>query len=141
LESTREILGQYLAGEHGDTSMMADDVVFTIMGTGEAYHGPVAAQQMLHDFYQVAFDALARTTNMIVADGQAFLEGMFEGTHIGEFAGIPATGKKVSVPLCVVYDFEDDKLKRGRVYMEVPVMMAQLGRCRSARVTKHLSGE
>ena len=127
VESTRAVLEQYLAAEHDDTSMLADDVVFTIMGTGEAYHGPQAVQQMLHVFYQVAFEATARTTNMIVADGQACLEAMFEGTHIGEFAGIPATGKKVSVPLCVVYDFEDNKLKRGRVYMETPVMMQQLG--------------
>jgi len=33
----------------------------------------------------------------------------------------------VSVPLCVVYDSEDGKLKRGRIYMAMPVMLAQLG--------------
>ena len=31
------------------------------------------------------------------------------------------------MPLCVVYDFTGDKLQRGRVYMEMPVLMAQLG--------------
>ncbi len=49
------------------------------------------------------------------------------GKHIGEFAGIPATGKDVKVPLCVVYDLENDRIKRGRVYFEMPVSMRQLG--------------
>ena len=44
------------------------------------------------------------------------------------FAGIPATGRQVRVPFCVVYDVEGDRITRGRVYMEMPVMMRQLGR-------------
>ena len=91
IESTRAILEQYMSANHDDAGALADDVVFTIMGTGEEYHGPQAVLDMLHYFYQVAFDATARGTNLIVADGQACLEAMFEGTHIGEFAGIPAT--------------------------------------------------
>jgi len=116
-----------LNANHDDAGVLADDVVFTIMGTGEEYHGPQAVLGMLHYFYRVAFDATARGTNLIVTDGQACLEAMAEGAHIGEFAGIPATGREVSVPLCVVYDFAGDKLRRGHVYMEMPVLMAQLG--------------
>lgn len=33
----------------------------------------------------------------------------------------------VRVPLCVVYDLERDKIKRGRVYIEMPVLLEQLG--------------
>jgi predicted ester cyclase len=57
------------------------------------------------------------------ADGVAF----FAEQPFGEFAGIPATGKNVSVPLCVVYDLENDQIKRGRVYFEMPALMQQLG--------------
>lgn len=126
VEGTRDLLDRYLNADHQDTTVLADDVLFTVMATGEEYRGPEAVQAMLHDFYHVAFEATAKPYSLIVSDGKACLEALFEGTHIGEFAGIPATGKEVSVPLCVVYDFEDDKLKRGRVYMEMPVMMAQL---------------
>jgi predicted ester cyclase len=49
------------------------------------------------------------------------------GTHIGEFAGIAATGKEFRVPLCVVYDVEDDKIKQARIYFEIPALLAQLG--------------
>ena len=49
------------------------------------------------------------------------------GKHVGEFAGIPATGKDVRIPLCVNYDLEDGKIKRARVYFEMPVLLQQLG--------------
>lgn len=49
------------------------------------------------------------------------------GKQIGEFAGIPATGKDISVPVCVVYDVENEQIKRARSYLEMPVLLQQLG--------------
>jgi steroid delta-isomerase-like uncharacterized protein len=127
VDSTREAITKYLNSKHSDVSMMADDVVFTHMATGEEHHGPEGVLQMLHYFYHSAFDADAVTRNTIFADGKAVLEADFVGKHIGEFAGISATNKQVRVPLCVVYDVENDQIKRGRVYFEMPVLLQQLG--------------
>ena len=127
VDSTREVVTKYLNSKHSDVSMMADDVVFTNMASGQEHRSPDGVLQMLNYFYHVAFDATAETKNTIFADGKAVLEGDFVGKHIGEFAGIPATNKHVRVPLCVVYDLEDDLIKRGRVYFEMPVLLQQLG--------------
>jgi predicted ester cyclase len=81
---------------------------------------------MLNHVYHEAFDATAETRSRIYAETQAVLEADLVGTHIGTFAGIPATGRKVRVPLCVVYDLENGKISRGRVYMQVPVLLRQL---------------
>jgi steroid delta-isomerase-like uncharacterized protein len=127
IESTRTVMMRYFDAHHTDQSMMAEDVVFTIMGTGQEHHGRAAVARMLQYFYQIAFAATAETKNTIFADGQAVVEGDLVGTHSGEFAGIPATGKAVRVPLCIVYDLENDQIKRGRVYFEMPVLLQQLG--------------
>jgi steroid delta-isomerase-like uncharacterized protein len=127
IESTRKIMTQYFSSEHSDVSMMAEDVVFTIMATGNEQKSPEGVLQMLNYFYRIAFEATAEMKNFVVADGKAVSEWDFVGKHTGEFAGIPATGKDVRVPLCVVYDLENDQIKRGRVYFEMPVLMAQLG--------------
>lgn len=106
---------------------MADDVVFTVMATGQEHKTPKGVLQMLNYFYRIAFGATAEIKNSIIADGKAVSEGDLVGVHIGEFAGFPATGKEVRVPLCVVYDLENDQIKRGRVYFEMPILMVQLG--------------
>lgn len=126
VESTKAVIMRYISSNHSDLSMMAPDVVFTHMGTGDEHRGPQAVAAMLHYIYHVAFDAQAEGRNMVFADGQAVLEADFVGTHIGEFAGVPATGKPVRVPLCVVYDLENDMIKRGRVYFETPAFFKQV---------------
>ncbi len=127
VESTREVVTKYLNSHHSDVSMMAANVVFTNMATGQEHHGPEGVLELLNYFYRIAFDADAEVKNTIFADGQAVLEADFVGKHIGEFAGIPATNKQVRVPLCVVYDLQNDQIKRGRVYFEMPVLLQQLG--------------
>ena len=126
VERTREVMTKYLDSQHGDLSMMAEDVVFTNMATGEEHRGVEGVRRMLDHVYHEAFDATAETRSRIYAENQAVLEADFVGTHIGTFAGIPATRRKVRVPLCVVYDLQNGKISRGRVYMQVPVLMRQL---------------
>ena len=65
--------------------------------------------------------------NLFIADGKAALEALIVGKHIGEFAGVPATGQEVSVPLCVIYDVGEDQLEAARVYFEIPAFLKQLG--------------
>jgi steroid delta-isomerase-like uncharacterized protein len=126
VERTKEIVSRYIESEHTDLSVMADDVVFTAMATGEETRGVEAVGQMLQYIYHVAFDAHAEQRTLVCGDSHAVFEADFVGRHIGDFAGVPATNKDVRVPLCVVYDLENDKIKRGRVYFEVPALMSQL---------------
>ena len=126
LETTRSIISKFIGSNHSDLSMMADDVEFTDMTSGQKYTGPEAVSQMLNYIYHVAFDAHAETRSLVITETNAVFEAEFKGKHIGEFAGMPATNKSVNVPLCVVYDIENDKIKKGRIYFEIPVLMAQL---------------
>jgi predicted ester cyclase len=124
--TTREVITKYLDSNHSDLSMLADDVVFINMATGEEHHGPEGVSQMLNFIYHVAFDAHAETKNLICTETNAVFEADFVGKHIGEFAGLPPTNKNVRVPLCVVYDLENDKIIKARVYFELPALLAQL---------------
>ena len=127
VERTREVMERYLNSEHRDLGMMADDVVFTTMATGDEHRGVEGVRRMLEHVYHDAFEAHAETLHRIYTEDHAVLEGTFVGTHKGTFAGIPATGRQVRVPLCVVYDLADGRIVRGRVYLEVPVLLRQLG--------------
>jgi predicted ester cyclase len=127
VEQTRATIERYFAADHGDVSMIADDAVFTIMGSGDEYRGPQAILGMLDWFYHVAFEASAEPLTLTIGEGRAVGEWTFAGRHIGDFNGIAATGKDVRVPLCVVYDVAGDQITAGRVYFEVPALLRQLG--------------
>lgn len=126
-ESTRETMMRYFNSEHGDVSMLADDVTFTVMGTGQEQHGPDAVLGMMNYLYHTAFEATFSPSKLLFGESNAVAEGHFVGKHIGEFNGIPATGKDVRVPLCLVYDLANDKITQCRVYFETPVLLQQLG--------------
>jgi steroid delta-isomerase-like uncharacterized protein len=125
--NTREVISKWIDSEHTDTSVLADDVVFTTMNTAEEDRGPEGVSQSLNYIYHVAFDARFELRNLIVDGGIGVAEADFVGEHIGEFAGVPPTHKQVRVPLCVVYEVEDEKIKRARIYFEMPAMFEQLG--------------
>ena len=126
IETTSNIINKYVNSNQTDLSMLSEDVVFTNMATGEKHSGLERVAQMLQFIYHVAFEAHAETEYIIISETNAVLEGDFVGKHIGEFAGVPPTNKFVRVPLCVVYDLENDKIKRARIYFEIPALLTQL---------------
>lgn len=125
--TTRDVIQRYLDSDHGDTRAMAPDVVFRLMATGDEYRTPDGVQGLLEFFYHQAFDATAERTRLVVDGGTAVFEGFVVGRHTGEFAGVAATGKQVRIPLAVVYDVRDGAIVEGRVYVEIPAFLAQVG--------------
>ena len=52
---------------------------------------------------------------------------MFSGTHDGPWIGVPATGKPVTVPATIVYEFADGALVRESAYWDVATILIQIG--------------
>ncbi|MEO8287292.1 MAG: ester cyclase [Chloroflexota bacterium] len=125
LESTRAAMSRYLDATHADTDVIAEDAVFTVMGTGQQAHGRDAIFGMLQYFYHVAFDATVENPRLLVTDGHAVLEADFTGKQLLDFGGIPPTGQQVRVPLCVSYDLENDRIVQARIYFEAAALLPQ----------------
>jgi steroid delta-isomerase-like uncharacterized protein len=125
VESTRAAMGRYW--DDDDLSVVADDAVYTLTHSGREIRGRDAVKQFLEDFYTQAFEARFNVANRILDDGRAVLEGRFVGRHIGDFEGIAATNRAIDVPICVVYELENDQIKRVRVFLQVAALREQLG--------------
>lgn len=124
-ERTRQVLEAYWKSH--DPKYVAEDAVFTMLPTGEEIRGRAAIAKHLDEFYNKSLTAHAEVVSSIFSDNKGLLEAMVVGTHTGEFAGIPATGKNVRVPLAVSYEVEDGLIRRARIYMLVNVLLAQIG--------------
>jgi steroid delta-isomerase-like uncharacterized protein len=128
-ERTGEVMEAYLAaldsnGAFADS--FADDIVVTFVDIGQEIVGSEVAEASIVDFHQVAFDATIEVQTFTAGPGIACAEVIFSGTHTGDFAGIPATGREVRVPYVAVAELADDRITAIRLYGPASGIIQQL---------------
>ena len=128
-KATQDVMQAYLAAlvDRADFGrFFAPDVRWRTMETGDQIVGRDAVRDFIVGFHTAAFDAHPQVVDLVAGDGTAFLEARFVGRHIGDFAGVPATGVEVDVPYCVAYEIAGGLITELRAYMPVLAMRAQL---------------
>jgi steroid delta-isomerase-like uncharacterized protein len=120
-----EYLDVLLSG--GDfASFFADDITWTTMENGDQIHGRQPVADFIIAMHTQGFTAAPELVNLTVADGVGAIEAVFAGKHIGEFAGVAATGKDVRFPYAVGYDVSDGKITALRAYFPLQALVQQL---------------
>ena len=80
------------------------------------------------NMFLAGFPDLQVTLEDVLAEGdKVATRGYFIGTHRGEFNGIPATGKTVTVNYSDVWRLENGQAVENWVQMDMMGMMQQLG--------------
>lgn len=129
VDRTREVLTAYLDNlvRRGPYAQyFTDTIILTMMGAGQEIKGREAVEQFIRGFHEQAFDATPKVKTMAVGEAYASIEVDFVGTHIGEFGGVPPSGKPVNVPYVAAYDFQGDKISALRLYFPMDVLMQQI---------------
>ena len=125
VEDTRNAVTKFV--DEIDLTRIAEDAVFTMMADGQETRGREAIQGLIQYFYTIAFEGAHETSSMIFADDFATVEGYLVGRHIGEFAGIPPTGKDVRVPMCHIFEVQNGQIQGSHIYFQMVTLMQQLG--------------
>lgn len=74
-----------------------------------------------------AFPDMHVTVKRWIEDGDTVVtEELFEGTHIGHFAGLPPTGKRVRLPMAHVYRVRDGVIIERTAYHDTAGILRQL---------------
>ena len=135
LDASTKLINSYLQTllNGGDFAQyFSDDVVWTTMETGDQVLGREAVRDYIVALHTQLFDAHPEVRSVTVGHATAALEADFVGTHISEFAGVPATGAALRVPYCVIYDLADDAIRALRGYIPITLMVSQLQAARAA---------
>jgi steroid delta-isomerase-like uncharacterized protein len=75
-----------------------------------------------------AFPDLHWAVHDTLAEGDRVMSlSTWSGTHRGEFMGIPATGRRVTVEAWTLDRYRDGQLIRSRIIMDVAGLLIQLG--------------
>jgi steroid delta-isomerase-like uncharacterized protein len=94
---------------------------------GEPSDGEAAVRELLQGLMDGFPDARWELGTLHHADQAVIGEARMTGTHNGSFAGIPATGRPIDVPMAAIFEFEDDRLLCEKVYMDLATVLTQVG--------------
>jgi PAS domain S-box-containing protein len=105
-------------------SYYADDVVLQIPGL--LMEGNEAVRNQFARPFTTAFPGNRHfVKNMIFGPGVVTVEFSFEAEHKGPFAGHAATGARISLPGCGVYEYDSAtrQISAGRIYFDVGTLL------------------
>src|SRR3712207_9586829 len=83
--------------EGGDfAAYLSDDVVWTFMESGEEVRGRENVRDLIVALHTESFKATPELRTLVVGDGVVAIEATFNGAHVADYLGVPATGRTVS---------------------------------------------
>lgn len=91
-------------------------------------HGIGGVRSYYEELLRAIPDLQIDVQRSYATDDNVILEVTIRGTHLGPWRGLPATGRRVEVPLCGIYDFDaDDRLAGETIYYDRATVLQQLG--------------
>lgn len=120
LENEHDLEG--VLSTFGDTARYDDEP------WDEHYQGRHGVRQFYKQLMAALPDLEIEVRQQHVASEAILVEVMIRGTHLGGWKGLPATGRRIEVPLCGIYTFDaDDRLAGERIYYDRGTVLRQLG--------------
>jgi len=95
---------------------------------GEHFEGSSGVRSFYEQLMAALPDLQIDVQRRHLTDDSIVLEVIIRGTHLGPWRGLPATGRKLEIPLCGVYTFDaDDRLAGEKIYYDRGTVLRQLG--------------
>jgi len=95
--------------------------------TAGTHTGPEAAERTFRVIFSAFLDLTTKVENLLIDGTSAVTVVSIEGTHIGEFLGLPPTGKRFVMSSVFFYQLEHGKIVRERRIYDFTGMLVQIG--------------
>lgn len=120
-EAWRRLDGEALIADY------ADDAVVESPLAGGTTRGREQIWQVFQAYF-VAFPDMTMEQGDILVDGlRAAVVATFNGTDRGGFMGMPATGRRVTIPVVFLYEFKDGQIVKDRRVYDFTGVLVQVG--------------
>ena len=120
LENQHDLAG--VLGTFGENARYDDEA------WGEHYEGSAGVRAFYEQLMTALPDLEIAVEHQHLTDDAILVEVTIRGTHLGEWRGLPATGRKIEIPLCGVYTFdENDRLAGEKIYYDRATVLRQMG--------------
>ena len=109
----------------------AADVVYEEIGTGQRAEGMDEYMQLLEGWKQAIPDGAATIRRTVESGDTVVMELVWKGTQSGDLqtpgGTVPASGRQIEVEATMWSDFEGDKVRQTRHYLDIMTLLQQLG--------------
>ena len=123
-----QIVEAYFANLTATEPYLADDVEFIDIPTGTALRGISNVADMTRSYYTEMFTgACAGIEHIVATEDCVVSEYTFHGINTGSLMGGPPTGRTVQIPTTLVFELENGKIAKLRVYYDLATLAYQLG--------------
>jgi steroid delta-isomerase-like uncharacterized protein len=95
--------------------------------SGGVHTGREAAERTLRAVFSAFLDITIAVEELIIDGDRAAQVQSMEGTHIGDFLGLPPTGKRFSMSAVFFYEVRNGRIVRERRIYDFTGMLVQIG--------------
>jgi steroid delta-isomerase-like uncharacterized protein len=100
---------------------------YEVLADGEVFDGAARVNQFLSENRKAFPNFVFQPTRVSPTPDAVLVEGRFTGTHLGAWRGLPATGRHVDFPMCLIFEFQDDQMVNEKIYFDLGTPLRQLG--------------
>lgn len=100
---------------------------YEVVADAELFDGPDRVNTFLSENHRAFPDFAFVPTRVSPTTDAVLVEGRFTGTHLGNWRGLPATGKRVDFAMCLIFEFDGDKMINEKLYFDLSTPLRQLG--------------
>ena len=108
-------------------SFHTDDCIVEIVATGTVSRGKEEGRASLKRAFAAFPDVKLELISFFTSGNRQCEEAIMSGTHKGEYMGIPATGKSISLRIAYIRESREGKTCRVTQYSDYATLMRQLG--------------
>ena len=101
---------------------------YEIMATGQVFDGDDDVMGYYRTTRTAFPDQRHDNVRFHAADDVTVAEFDLLGTNLGEFYGLPPTGRAFRVPVIAVFFFDGDRIVNERIYFDAASLVNQIGR-------------
>jgi steroid delta-isomerase-like uncharacterized protein len=94
---------------------------------GGTHTGQAAVKQVYQAVFDAFLDQKVRTDSLVIDGNQVAQALTIEGTNIGGFLGVPASGKPFRLAAVFLYELKDGRIVRERRIYDFTGMLTQIG--------------
>ena len=108
-------------------SFFVEDCVYEDVALGALNRGKSEVRAFVQATLAAIPDFTIETKSVFATVDRLASEWTMTGTQTGDFPGLPATGKRFSVPVASIMEFQDGKIRRNTDYWNLASFLQQVG--------------